>query len=62
MNANPVDGRGEKKKIGREKRKKIARVKRAPLREGRWETRGGRGGKGVGGGETLPPVHPSIIY
>ena len=48
---------GEKKVEGGN----FARAKRAPLREGRMETRGwegeGRGDKGAGGVRSLPPVH-----
>ena len=56
-------GRGGKLgKIGREggKEGKFPRALRAPLREGRRETRGGREDKGLGRRD-LPHVHPSLI-
>ena len=53
------EGEGRKlgKKGGREKEEKCVCAKPAPLKEGRRETRGGRGGKVVEGREAL--VHPS---
>ena len=55
--------RGEKlDKKGREGKGGIfARAKRAPLREGRKETRGREGEVRAGGEEAYPPVHP-LIY
>ena len=50
---------GENREGGKEG--KFPRAIRAPIREGRRETRGGREDKGLGEGRGLPHVHPSLI-
>ena len=50
---------GENRKGGKEGKFPLAI--RAPIREGRRETRGGREDKVLGEGRGLPHVHPSLI-
>ena len=56
---------GERRNIGENreggKEGKFPRAIRAPIREGRRETRGWREDKGLGEGRGLPHVHPSLI-
>ena len=57
-------GRGRGGILGENRREgkgKFPRAIRAPIREGRRETRGGREDKGMGEGRGLPHVHPSLI-
>ena len=50
---------GENREGGKEG--KFPRAIRAPIREGRRETRDGREDKRLGEGRGLPHVHPSLI-
>ena len=56
-----MEGRniGENREGGKEG--KFPRAIRAPIREGRRETRAGRENKGLGEGRGIPHVHPSLI-